>query len=171
MAVLDLYSAATELLNAARSALDTTDAGAPTARYVSSGAPVFDCCDQLTVHVPGIADVPMPEAGMQSLAQMRPAVPIIQFVVTTLRCYPIIEAGVVIKVPFAAEMDAASRIVYQDGWALWNGLRTLARSDRLFAGRPCRSVEVSPLTPTPTQGGCAGWTLAVFAELDGYAPL
>lgn len=166
----DLYDAAEALLTAAATAVEASGQSAPEGRYVSAGPPVFDCCDLMTVHVQLHDDVAMREAGNQGLPQMRPAVPMTVFVVTTLRCYPIVTGGVAIRVPDAAKLDAASRVIYLDGWSLWNGLRTLIRQDRLFPGRPCRSVGTGSLAPAPTQGGCGGWTLPVMVEIDGWAP-
>lgn len=167
----DLYDAANQLLTAAATAIEAGGGMAPAVRYVSAGPPAIDCCDQMTVHVLLQSQVSMREAGNQSLPQMRPAVPMATFVVTTTRCYPIVEGGVTLRVPDAAKLDAASRTIYLDGWAMWNGLRTLLRTDRVFAGRWCRSVETGPMTPVPIQGGCAGWSLPVLCEVDGYSPL
>lgn len=171
MAPLDLYNAANELLAAAAAALATTSSGAPKSQYVSAGPPVYDCCDLLTVHVAESNPLPMREAGNQQLPQMRPAVPMVGMVITALRCYPVVTGGIEVGVPNAADLDAASRTIYSDGWLLINYLRTLGRTDRLFAGRPCRALEITSMRPTPTQGGCAGWTLTVIVEIDGYAPV
>lgn len=169
-AASDLYDAASQLLDAAATAIEAGGGAAPAVRYVSAGPPAIDCCDQMTVHVQLHAQVAMREAGNQGLPQGRPAVPMATFVVTTMRCYPIVEGGVTLRVPDGQKLDAAARTIYLDGWAMWNGVRTLIRADRLFAGRWCRSVETGPMTPMPTQGGCAGWQLPVLVEVDGYTP-
>lgn len=170
MAAFDLYDAAAELLDASAAALATTPGGAPGSRYVSMGPPVYDCCDLLTVHAAETTPVVMAESGSQAMPQLRPAVPMVGLVVTALRCYPIIEGGVSIGVPNAATLGAVSRDLYGDGWTLLFYLRGLARSNRLFADRPCRAVAIGPLAPTPTQGGCAGWTVTVVVQVDGFDP-
>jgi len=167
----DLYDAAESLLAAAATAIAAGGNVAPAVQYVSAGPPAIDCCDQLTVHVQLHVQVAMREAGSQAIPQSRPAVQMATFVVTAMRCYPIVEGGVQLRVPDGQKLDAAARVVYLDGWALWNGVRTLIRTDRLFPGRWCRSVDTGPMTPMPTQGGCAGWQLPVLAEVDGYSPL
>lgn len=169
MAGADLFDAAEELLDVAATGLATTSGGVPGSRYVSAGQPVYDCCDLLTVHVQETNSIPMREAGNQGLPQLRPAVPMALLVVTALRCWPIVQGGVTLGVPNAGEMHAAARGIYEDGWTLWNYLRTAARDDRLFAGRPCRPVSIGLLRPTPTQGGCGGWTIEIAVEIDGYA--
>lgn len=168
MAALDLFDAADELLSAAAAGLATTTSGTPGSRYVSAGPPVYDCCDLLTVHVQELPEVSMREAGRQEMPQMRPAVPTPTLVITALRCYPIVEGGITIGVPNAAALNAAARTIYEDGWLLLNYLRARARTNGLFPSRPCRSLAIGPLRPTPTQGGCGGWTIQVTVELDGY---
>lgn len=170
MAQDDLYEAARELLDAAAAAAATTPGGAPGTRYVSSGPPAFDCCDLLTVHLARFMPIAMQEAGRQNMPLQKPAVPMVQMVVTISRCYPKVDGGVVITIPLAQDMEKASFGLYADAWTIWNHLRTMARQQLLFASRPCRPVEFAPMTPTPTQGGCAGWVLGVDVEVDGYEP-
>lgn len=170
MASTGLFDVAEELLDVSATGLAATSSGAPGSRYVSAGQPVYDCCDLLVVHLQETNEVPMRESGNQLLPQLRPAVPMALLVVTALRCWPIVQGGVTVGVPNAAEMHAAARGIYADGWTLLNYLRSEARADRLFAGRPCRPVSIGPLRPTPTQGGCGGWTIEVAVELDGYTP-
>lgn len=171
MAPLDLFDAADELLGAAATALATTSGGSPGSRYVSAGQPVYDCCDLLTVHMQESNELSMREAGRQEMPRLLPAVPMVTLVVTSLRCYPIVEGGVTIGVPAAEAMHKASRLIYEDGWTLLNYLRALARADGLFADRPCRPLVIGPLRPAPTQGGCGGSIVLVQVEVDGYAPV
>ena len=53
-----------------------------------------------------------------------------------------------------------------DGWALRNHLLNMIRSDELFS--MCDEVFWDGLRFVNPQGGCAGWTLNLRVQLDGY---
>jgi hypothetical protein len=131
---------------------------------------VFDCCDLVAVNVQGVTEYEQGRPGSPQMPQVDCAVPLVTFVLTFGRCYPIVGGGVQITLPTAAEMTAAASGLDEDVWTVWNYLKSQARSSSLFAARPCRSVKVGPATPVVPNGGCAGWTIAVAVELDGYTP-
>ena len=170
----DLQALAEELLEAAVDALDTIPtsapglAGAPERSYVSPGTPSFDftgaedlCegCDQLTVHIPGVNEMPQALDTHKQGARKN----IVVFVVTATRCIPTIQSG---HFPSAADIQEAAEQVNADGWALWNYIWNLIRSGDLFS--LCGPVSWDGLRAINPSGGCGGYTLTLRAEVEGY---
>jgi len=165
----DLSAAAASLLTAATAALALTSNGPVSRTLLSHGPPVFDCCDLCAVHVALLDEHELARPGSPQMPQVDPAVPLVTFVVTFGRCYPIVGGGVQITTPTAQQMTVGAVALMEDAWTVYNHLKTMARASTLFPSRPCRSVKVTPAVPIVPQGGCAGWTLTVAAQLDGYS--
>lgn len=161
----DLQALAEELLEASVDALDTIPtsapglAGAPERSYVSPGTPSFDCCDQLTVHIPGVNEMPQTVDTHKQGARKN----IVIFVVSATRCIPSIDEN---GIPEAADIQAAAEQVNADGWALWNYIWNLIRSGDLFS--LCGPVSWDGLRAINPSGGCGGYTLTLRAEVEGY---
>ena len=164
-----LYDLAAELLAHSETITAATTGGAIPRAFVSVSDPSFDCCPQLSVHA-RIGDKaaygPADSAG-DPMHRLRYSVNIITMVVTILRCVPGVSAS---DLPTVAALDASARIVYEDGWMLWNGLQAAYRSGAMWAGYPCRDVSIGPMQPVNPQGGCGGWVIVVTASLDGTNP-
>jgi len=158
----DLHLLCQELLEAATDALDTIPnfepglAGAPARTFLSPGDPALDCCDQLTVNVTSSTFI-APVQGPLAKAPDRINGPTL--VVTATRCIPTGEE------PPIADMEAAAEQINADGWALWNHLFNLWRSEMLFTLCGVLSMNLQPMPPS---GGCAGWRLIVQTNLEGY---
>ncbi len=88
--------------------------------------------------------------------------------VQVVRCYPGPTANgrQQAVLPRVSELTAASELIYQDGWQLWNGLQT-AKREGAFDG-VCAEFAVDPLLPIQPSGGFAGWALPIEVRLDGF---
>ena len=167
---LDLFTAASELLDASINCLDTIpdfDAsleGAPARAFVAHGAPVLDCCDQLSVWVPQIGEAALSPGGNAAGRKIAGKINHVFLTVTISRCYPV--PGPKGDPPPVADIVAASRQLDADAWALWNCLYCLWISGDLFT--VCDEVFFDSLRPLGPQGGCAGWDLGIHISLDGY---
>lgn len=165
-----LYDLAAELLTQTQAALATTPAGSPSRAYVSIGDPPFDCCDQLTVQTA----VDQADAGVSNKLDVQRrlqygSVNLVALKVTIIRCHPVASAQQdQVAFPSVSVLTTVAQSSYQDAWVTWNYLQKKHRDNALFAGFPCRPVSISALTPITPEGGCAGWTLQVLVELDGY---
>ena len=163
----DLFSLAEDYLEACVDALDTIPTfapalgGAPERSYVAPGLPALDCCPQLTVDVRAVQEDPRSPSGPGSGQRARYGARKnnVFLVATIVRCYPR-EVP-----PDQTEMQEAAEQVDADGWALWNYIWNLIRSGELFTLCDDSSPELRQLTPS---GGCAGWTLSMRVELEGY---
>ena len=165
-----LWFLAEELLDAAVDSLDTiplfdaTLDGAPERRLVTAGAPVLDCCDQLAVDVVQVLDAATGPGGLSTGRKIAAKINHVYLTTTITRCFPMPDSKG--DPPPIAEIEAASRQIDADGWALWNHLYNLWRGDQLFT--LCGEVFWDSLRPLGPSGGCAGWTLAIHVSLSGY---
>lgn len=167
----DLQALSEALLDACAEALDTVHAedpallGAPPRQFVSAGLPVWDCCEQLVVHVVGLVEGETSPGG--NAAGKRYAYGRINHVLlnaTLTRC--ITPPGAMGDPPPVAAMQADGIQHNADGWALWNHLYNL-QSSGLFLTL-CDEVFFEGITAAAPAGGCAGWVVAVRAYLGGY---
>ena len=169
-----LYDMAVDLLGHAVAALATTPSGAPARQFVSVGDPAYDCCPLVSVHVRAGDRAPYgpAQSAGDSLHRSRTTtVNLFSFTVTTLRCVPVMQGGAGgIMSPTPADLSASASEVYQDGWVLWNTLSRDLRAGTLWTGYPVRELELGPIVPANTSGGCGGWLLLLTAALDGYVP-
>lgn len=164
----DLHSLAEEFLSACEESLNTIptfDAsldGAPARSFVSHGIPAYDCCNdgQLTVHVAAINEGPLAFDGQSQITGRKNMV---TFVATIVRCVPV-ESGNF--APSPAELGAVGEQGNADAWAIWNHIFNLIQAEQLFA--LCSSIIWEGLRTINPQGGCAGHTLTIRAEVDGY---
>ena len=65
--------------------------------------------------------------------------------------------------PTPEDLDVAGEQLHADAWALWNHLFEVERE---VAG--CSEIFFDALTAVVPSGGCAGWTVTIRAQLDGY---
>lgn len=169
----DLNDLAAALLQSAADSIDEASpvVSAPDRQIVWYGTPVDDCCEQLAVHIN-----PVTRQTTRSPSQQRHRyggwLNAVTFTVTVGRCVPGVEVEKgKPKLPTPAEVNAASRLVQTEGWALWNGLNNRLADGVLFAeltGR-CQGVDLGPMLARTPSGKCAGWTLDVRAVVFGYA--
>lgn len=138
--------------------------------YVAPAAPALDCGDQLTVHVTAVARQPTFAAAplldyAQGLAVQTPAVNVVTYVVTLVRCVP--TSGNDGSPPNALDYEAASLALLGDLWLLWHGIPAGVRDNQLWAG-VCEQVVLGPALPLIESGGLAGWQIPVTGEVfDG----
>ena len=169
----DLYELAAELRDVCIEALDSIPnfgglddlEGAPGYAFVSDAAPIADCCDDgmLAVHVNNVGDRFSREGQPGA-----PKLNVPTFIVTVLRCVPLGEgAGAEYTPPTADQIEESARQLLADGWALWNHIYNLIRA-REFLTACQRADFVSMQSIRPADGQCAGWQLAILAQLDGY---
>lgn len=157
----DLHDLAVEFLTACEEALDTVPTyapelgGAPARAFVSPGAPVFDCCDQLAVYVSVVSErTYVKGSGVND----------VQLVATATRCTPVPDSQG--NPPSTADMQASAEQLNADKWALWNHLHALILAGELF--ERCCEVRWGLLTTINPLGGCAGSSLTITVCFDGY---
>lgn len=163
----DLHGLSREFLNACIEALDTIPlydaslSGSPARAFVAPGPVALDCCDQLAVHVSGIAEgASAPGLPRASMARINR----VQLVVTASRCVPVPDANS--NPPSPAEQEAAAEQINADKWALWNHLYHLISNGELFDR--CCDVIWGALAPLQPNGGCGGSRLSITVCFDGY---
>ena len=164
--VLSLWESAGELLAVCEEALSETTAGTPERSYVTPSEPAFDCCPFLSVHVSALTvDTTAVGPGGVATGHRTTSGSIIlaTYVVNAVRCAPEIADGK--SLPTLAAIEAAAQQVEEDGWALWNRVRSAIRCGEIF--RLCSEVYFDGGASIPEQGGCVGWQFQVRAALPG----
>ena len=166
----DLFLLAAEVLDVATAALDLLPAQAPDRRYVGHGLPALDC-EQLVVStyaVPEASTAPQAAALDRSFRFKYGSVINPLLVVSVVRCYPVVtlNSKQVPIFPDPAAIEAASALIYADGWQLWNGIIS-AKREGAFDGL-CKGMAREPMLPIQPSGGYAGWTMPLDFELDGF---
>lgn len=172
-AATDLYDTASALLDFCTVALDELAVGAPDRRFVSIGYPAIDC-PTLGVYVFPVTPGPFAPTSSPGDAFRQghpaPVLDMVTYQVQIWRCWPSTADGKAIaKAPNPADYDAASRILMTDGWQLWNSLREGFNLGLL--GGPCKLIRVDQMQPIQPDGGMAGMSVIVTAQLDGYIPV
>ncbi len=169
MAANALYQACREYLDACQAALETTDAGGIDRRFVSPGAPAWDCFPQLVVHAGAAIEADtallVPAlAPMHRIEQGR-VVPLAQITATVLRCAPTLKKGG--QFPDPDVIDAAAQTSLEDLWAIWNYLSSRKRDGTLFAP-DSREFIFDPAQSVSIMGGACGWVIPIRVYVPGY---
>lgn len=162
-----LYEMSTELLDEARTALATTDAGDPERSFVSVALPSLDCCPQLTVHLTGLALESTEPTSPGSIIGQRSRtgqLDLVGFLITIVRCTPQPQGE---SFPSPEALSTVARQTQQDVWSIWNHLSYLIYDGQLWHGK-CFSIYLDNATPLPENGACAGWTISLRAAVPGY---
>lgn len=177
MAVLDLANLAGSLLDEAAAVLDAAASpsvpGAPARQVFVVGRPAFEACDQLAVSVnPNVRVAVTGDQAELLVGRACHNLTLAGLRLWLTACVPVsIRDG---SAPKPEAINAASTRLYGQGWALWCGLRNRLHDGTLLAAfyggltPPMRqaTVIVQALTPIDAQGGVAGWTIDVLAQLD-----
>jgi hypothetical protein len=175
MAATDLHQLAEDVLAACVASLDTipdadpTLAGAPERSFVSPGVPVWDCCEQLVVWVPGVTQqTTRPSgAGEQARQHVFGRIPLARIEITISRCVPAGEInGTEYVPPAVTDLEATAAQMHADAWALYNGL--FNRIAQGILTDVCDEVAWDGLQAATPSGGCGGWTINLRFQLDGY---
>lgn len=167
---LDLIHLMQEYLDACVAALATTVGGVPDCVYLSEGPPPWDVIPSLVVHCggPALGDTgplqPMLAPGHR--IQTTGEVNLVTLTATVLRCATQIDDEG--NLPTAEEHLAVATQTSSDLWAIWNTVKSMKRSETLFAPRS-REFFFDPAVAVNQQGGAAGWQITVRTELDGYS--
>ena len=171
----DLHELAEALLDVCVESLNTIPdfepglSGAPERAFVSPGQPVFDCCDQLTVHVQQIDQADTSPGGLNAGHRAKfGQINHVLFIVTSTRCISGVtttQAGGV-SIPSAEVLAEDARQLDADAWALWNHAYNMTRAEQFRT--LCDEVFFDGILSIVPSGGCAGWTVTVRAALDGY---
>lgn len=169
----DLHALAQELLDACIASLDTIPTfapalgGAPERSFISPGLPVWDCCEQMTVHVDSVFESDTSPGGLASGRRATHGrINQIAFIVSITRCVPTVGATPQDEIPLIEDLQLAAEQIHADGWALWNHLFNLVRDGDLFAR--CDLVNWDGMRAFFPSGGCGGWELRISVQLDGY---
>lgn len=169
----DLHALAEELLAACVESLNTIPTfepglvGAPARSFISPGIPVWDCCEQLTVHVDGVAENATSPLGLATgRRQVYGRINLVTLIATLTRCVPVVGGTQMDALPRIEDMEAAAEQIHADGWAIWNHIFNMIRAKELFA--LCDEIYWNGLRAVAPSGGCGGWTFSVSVQLDGY---
>lgn len=166
---------ASQFLQAVVAAMTSTEAGAPARAYVyPDQAPEFYTeCSQAVVCVPALTEGQTSPTTPAEVTGRRFHYGRINLVAMTgyaIRCVAVSEGN---RQPFKpltdATLNAQSKILYQDGWALWQTVTKLLQDDLLFEGL-CTNVHFDLGRPVRPLGGLAGWSFTLRAQLSGYVP-
>lgn len=171
----DLYDLAVEYLNACAAAVATAPGGAIARAFVSPGLPALDCVPQLSVYVAAPVEADTQTATPQLAGGLRVDrqgnVHLASLVAVVARCSPTMNGSN--QFPTPGQLNAASREVLGDVWAVWNHVRAQYRANMIFT-RPDgqrRELWFDPAVPLAISGGAAGWSVPIRVELDGYGPV
>lgn len=168
----DLFDLAAEWLEVCKAAVATTAGGAIERAFVSPGAPAWDCCPQLTVHVGGPAEgdtAPLsPPLQPGHRTQQVAVVPVIPLTATVIRCVPGPDASG--NPPGVALLEAAAQAIDEDVWAIWAHTRFRFHDKTLFASPSSRELVFDPAFSEAPEGGCAGWQIPLRVAVGGYDP-
>lgn len=170
----DAHALAVQLLEHCVEALDTIPdfepqlVGAPDRSFIAPGQPVWDCCEQLAVHVQQAQDAALGSAGTSGLRPNFGKINHVTLVATITRCIPTgaEKRGGGYTIPTTEALQATAEQINADGWALWNHIYNLIRAGEFLT--LCTEVFFDGLVAVVPAGGCAGWTVVVRARLDGY---
>ena len=159
---LTIYAEA--LLDASVDILNTTTALAPTSQFLASGRPAFDC-EFVAVQVTRLAEDATSPTSVLSTKKRNHFGNIIlaTFVIYVVRCGPNISSGLP---PNDASKTSNASLVFEDGWAIWNGIRDV--QDELFDD--CLGIYFDGGLPLPDSGGYVGWQFTIRASIPGYVP-
>jgi hypothetical protein len=92
--------------------------------------------------------------------------PIFTVSVLTLRCEPTIDDSG--HLPSAEELDAAARLVYVDGWLVWQALICWAKENQTRYDKAVSFASSGPPEGSPS-GLLAGWQTTVKVAVDDAA--
>jgi hypothetical protein len=165
--VLSLWESAGELLLVAEDALSETSGGTPPRSYVSASEPAFDCCPFLTVYVSALTEDttgvgPGGVAGGHRTG--RGSIILATYQILAVRCAAAYGNGGV-DIPTPEAIEAVAQLVTEDGWSLWNRIRSAVKCEEIFG--TCSEVYFDGGVPIPEQGGCVGWRFTIRAALPG----
>lgn len=172
---LDLKALLDELLAQSAAALDTIPdsdpglEGAPDRAFVAPGRPALEGCDQLAVHAQNILDSPTGPGGLNDgKRNTQGKRNHVRLVITIDRCVADSRQGMqnMTQPYLTSDLEAAAAQTSADAWALWNYLFDAWRSGQLLT--MCEELFFEGMTALPEEGGRAGWTLTLRANLDGY---
>jgi len=174
--IADMHTLASDVLAACVASLDTIpveDAaldGAPERSYVAPGVPVWDCCEQLVVWVPGArpqSTRPQGPPGAVGKKHVYGMIPIVEVQTVISRCVPTGDVvGTQYQPPTVTALETAAAQIHADGWALYNGI--FNRVAQGLLSERCSEVVFDGLTAATPAGGCGGWTFTLRMRLDGY---
>lgn len=163
----EAYLFAQELLAVAQAGVTSAIGGAIGRAYVSPGIPAIDC-ETLCVTAVGLnlnlSNAPAPGRRLTVGGRIN----LLAFVITVARdCIPVTSDQAGFEAPTPAQNDAASQIILQDVWAIWNAIGAQARTpEGLFNGR-CSLLYLDNAAALVTSGMTAGWTINLRTEIDG----
>lgn len=162
-------------LQAVVAAMTSTPAGAPDRAYVyPDQAPEFYTeCSQAVVSIPALIEEqtsPLSPAPVTGQRFRYGRLNLVTMTGYAIRCVDVSEGNLEPFQPLSdATLNAQSRAMYEDGWALWQTVTELLRTGLLFGGL-CSIVHFDLGRPVRPLGGLAGWSLTLRAELAGYVP-
>lgn len=158
----ELGIVAQNLLDAVVTILATTDSGVPPSSFITTTRPAFDC-EFTAVQVERLAeDDTSPLLALETKKRdVFGNIIVATYVIYVLRCAPAIVGG---NLPSDAAKTDNALLIMQDGWALWNGIRSM--QDDLFDN--CLGVYFDGGSPINEQGGYLGWEFQIRASIEGY---
>lgn len=156
---------AQQVLTVAEQALALTDAGVPDRSYISASAPAFDCCPFVAVTVAGLAEASTSPLSPVEASARRHAfgnIILASYTLVAVRCSPSMDGN---NFPAVADLEASAVEVQQDGWMLWNHLRSAVKNGDIFTD--CEGVHFDGGQPIRDEGMCVGWIFRIRAMIPG----
>lgn len=171
-AATDLFDAAAQVLNFCAVVLDELPVGAPERQFIPIGYPAIDC-PTLAVFLLPLGPGPFAPSTSPGdpLRQGHPypVLDLVVFQVQVWRCWPSTPDGKQIaKAPKPEQYTNAAEILYRDTWQLWNAFREGFNLGLLDG--PCKMLQATQAQAIQPDGGYAGVSLLVTAQIDGFVP-
>lgn len=166
----DLFKQAIE------AAMTSTTAGAPQRAYVYPDAsPEFYTeCSQAVVCIPALTEEQTSPVAPVAVTGRRFHFGRMNLVTLNgyaIRCVAVSEGNQQQFRPLSdATLNTQSRIMYEDGWALWETMTELLKPPESIMGGICSDVHFDLGRPVRPLGGLAGWSMTLRAWLQGYVP-
>lgn len=154
--------------------LSCTTNGSPKDGFISHTAPPDDCCDFVAVWMDRLdptREFPLVnttfvdrcgETGRMALVKAR----------VRRSCYPVIKDNARSPFPSAGEMQAAAEALLMDANVVWCRLVSAFGEGVYALSEPecaagCLNFKMEQLVMDPPRGGCAGFTVSFWMELEG----
>lgn len=131
--------------------------------FVTPGPPAWDC-QQITLHMGNLRHSgPFTEGQGRPLKAGHPAVPTVDFIITTLRCIAVQDDSGRSPDPDVIAADGARLL--RDADILWYGTLGLITTDSLVTSVFCPTMTMVGLVPVGPSGGLAGHQLTIRTTL------
>jgi hypothetical protein len=157
------------ILDYAYDCLENTTLGLPTYKFLSFTRPPNDCCDSLSVWFDAMLptqEFPRVYDGVDKCGDIHRMMRVKLKLVRP--CWPVLADNAANPFPPPSSIQEAAEALTIDSNVLWcclgNGFAT---GDAWLDGNPSLlDTRIESLVPDEPRGGCAGFTMTIYVELD-----